>query len=289
MIGKLLGPEAVVGYAITGKLVTVLANQPIMLGVVAGPALAEITTGESRERMSHASTALGQAILLLSGAIACVVLAVNEGFVAWWVGPQQYGGFVLTAAFVVGMVLRHWNVGLGAVLFSLGQEKRLCQSYLADGIVTVIAGVILVFAIGPVGAPLGSIIGVMVASLPMNLTVLIRAKSITPALLMSAYGPWLWRFGLMALLTAAAGRTWAPTGFVSIAGAAALVSMVYGLVMLPVMLRAPIGSYVKPRLAPLGGRVCRGLASGIPPEAGTCLPSVVRHTQRLIQRPRPVS
>ena len=66
------------------------------------------------------------------------------------------------------------------MLFSLGHEKRLCQSYLADGIVTVITGVILVLAIGPVGAPLGSIIGVMVASLPMNLTVLIRAKSTTP-------------------------------------------------------------------------------------------------------------
>ena len=264
MIGKLLGPEAVVGYAITGKLVTVLANQPIMLGVVAGPALAEITTGESRERMSHASTALGQAILLLSGAIACVVLAVNKGFVAWWVGPQQYGGFVLTAAFVVGMVLRHWNVGLGAVLFSLGHEKRLCQSYLADGIVTVITGVILVLAIGPVGAPLGSIIGVMVASLPMNLTVLIRAKSATPGMLMSAYGPWLWRFVLMALLAATAGRAWAPGGFVTIAGTASLVALLYGLVMLPVMLRAPIGSYVRPRLAPLGSRVCRALGVGNP-------------------------
>ncbi len=170
----------------------------------------------------------------------------------------------MTAAFVAGMVLRHWNVGLGAVLFSLGQEKRLCQSYLADGVITVIAGVILVSTVGPIGAPLGSIIGVMAASLPINLTVLTRAKGITPSFLMSAYGPWLWRFGLLALVAAAAGRTWVPTGFVSIAGAAALVTVVYGVVMLPVMLRAPIGSYVKPRLAPLGGRVCRALGVGNP-------------------------
>ena len=264
MIGKLLGPEAVVGYAITGKLVTVLANQPIMLGVVAGPALAEITTGETRERMSHASTALGQAILLLSGAIACVVLAVNKGFVAWWVGPQQYGGFLLTAAFVISMVLRHWNVGLGAVLFSLGHEKRLCQSYLADGVVTVVGGVILVYAVGPIGAPLGSIVGVMAASLPINLTVLIRAKSATPSMLVSAYGPWLWRFVLLAVMSGAAGRAWVPGGFLAIASTSALVTLVYGLVMLPVMLRAPIGSYVRPRLAPLGGRVCRALGVGNP-------------------------
>ena len=264
MIGKLLGPEAVVGYAITGKLVTVLANQPIMLGVVAGPALAEITTGETRERMSQASTALGQAILLLSGAIACVVLAVNKGFVAWWVGPQQYGGFLLTAAFVISMVLRHWNVGLGAVLFSLGHEKRLCQSYLADGVVTVIGGVILVYAVGPIGAPLGSIVGVMAASLPINLTVLIRAKSATRSMLVSAYGPWLWRFVLLALVSGAAGRTWVRGGFLAIAGTSALVTLVYGLMMLPVLVRGPIGAYVRPRLAPLGGRVCRALGVGTP-------------------------
>ena len=59
---------------------------------------------------------------------------------------------------------------------------------------------------------------------------------------MSAYGPWLWRFVLMALLSATAGRAWAPGGFVTIAGTASLVALLYGLVMLPVMLRAPIGS-----------------------------------------------
>ena len=71
----------------------------------------------------------------------------------------MYSGFLLTAAFVVGMVLRHWNVGLGAVLFSLGQEKRLCQSYLADGSSPLSPESSLVFTVGPIGAPPGSISG----------------------------------------------------------------------------------------------------------------------------------
>src|SRR2546423_9450555 len=34
--------------------------------------------------------------LLLSGAVLCVVLVVNRGFVGWWVGAEQFGGFTLT-------------------------------------------------------------------------------------------------------------------------------------------------------------------------------------------------
>jgi hypothetical protein len=98
----------------------------------------------------------------------------------------------------------------------------------------------------------------------MNLTVLVRARSASPAMLLSAYGPWLWRFLLLAMVAGALGRSWVPRGFVAIAVTAALVSVVYSLVMLPVMLRAPLGSYVRPRLAPLGGRLCRALGVGNP-------------------------
>ena len=78
VIGALLGPAAVVPYACTGKLVTLLANQPQLFMQTALPALSELRTSAPRARLFQVSTSMSQLLLLCSGAIACVVLTVNE-------------------------------------------------------------------------------------------------------------------------------------------------------------------------------------------------------------------
>ncbi len=80
MIGKLLGPEAVVPYVCTGKLLMLLANQPQMFMQMALPALSELRTA-ARERLFEVSRSMAQVMLLPSGAIVAVVLAVNQAFV----------------------------------------------------------------------------------------------------------------------------------------------------------------------------------------------------------------
>ncbi len=98
IIGALLGPAAVVPYACTGKLVSVLANQPQAILQSAAPALSELRTSADRGRLFKVSAALAQATLAVSGLVACIVLAVNAGFVRWWVGPDQFGGIAAHAA-----------------------------------------------------------------------------------------------------------------------------------------------------------------------------------------------
>ena len=98
IVGALLGPAAVVPYACTGKLVSVLANQPQAILQSAAPALSELRTTSDRGRLFQVSSALAQATLAVSGLVACVVLAVNAGFVRWWVGPEQFGGLGADAA-----------------------------------------------------------------------------------------------------------------------------------------------------------------------------------------------
>ncbi|HEV3470242.1 MAG TPA: oligosaccharide flippase family protein [Pyrinomonadaceae bacterium] len=259
IIGKLLGPEAVVPYAVTGKLVLVLGNQPLMLGSVAGPALAEVKAGESRQRISQVATALSQAILIVSGAVVCTVLVSNEGFVNWWVGPGLYGGFWLTAALLSNMLLRHWNVTVGCVVFSFGHEKRLCLTSLADGVVTVGAAAVLTSALGAVGAPLGSILGVCAVSLPLNLAAVLRERGFSKPMLAEALRPWLWRFGAVAAAACLVARNWTPEGFGSLGVAAAAAGLAYLLLMLPAALQDPLGIYVRPHLAPLRLRLSRAL------------------------------
>ena len=55
VIGALLGPAAVVPYACTAKLVTLLGNQPQLFMQMAVPALSELRA-VSRERLFQVST-----------------------------------------------------------------------------------------------------------------------------------------------------------------------------------------------------------------------------------------
>jgi len=107
VIGKLYGVEMVVPYACTVKLTQVLTNQPAALMHVAMPGLNELRTSGSRDQILRAITALTQAMLLFSGLIGCVIVAVNQNFVTWWVGPSYFSGLPLTVLAVVSMMLRH--------------------------------------------------------------------------------------------------------------------------------------------------------------------------------------
>ncbi len=259
IIGKLFGPAAVVPYVCTGKMISVLSNQPQMLMASAGPALSEMRMGESRERLRDVCIALGQAMLLLSGAVVCVVLAINQGFVSRWVGPGQYGGFWLTALILSSMLLRHWNMTVGYMLLSFGYERRLCLTALLDGLVSVGGVLLFVRLYGLTGAPLGIIAGACLVSLPLNLAAQASASRMKVWELLRPLSAWFVRFVVLVIGTGALARIWIPNTFWLLGLTAAGVGLVYAVVMFPLALRAPLGIYVRPRLFPLRSRVSRVL------------------------------
>jgi O-antigen/teichoic acid export membrane protein len=259
IIGKLFGPTAVVPFVITGKLISVMANQPQMLMATAGPALSQMRISESRERLSEVCIALSQAMLMLSGAVACVVLMVNQGFVERWVGGGQYGGFWLTALILLSMLLRHWNLTLGYALFCFGHERRLCLTALMDGLVSVSGVILFTWLYGLIGAPLGMILGACLISLPANLSALARENRMTLWEMTRPLGPWFARFVVLVIITCVLARIWMPDTFLLIGLTAIGSAIVYASVMFPLALRAPLGLYVRPRLFPLKARVFRAL------------------------------
>ena len=198
ILGKFFGPAATVPFACTGKLMGVLTNQPQLLIQAAGPALSQMRVSESRERLPQVCIALGQAVLILSGAVVCVVLVINQGFVIRWVGVEQYGGLPLTMLLLLGMLLRHWNVTVGYTLFSFGYEKRLCLTALLDGLVTVGGMVVLIWFYGRIGAPIGSIVGVCLISLPLNLLALSKESGMSFWTQIRPFLPWFMRFIILA-------------------------------------------------------------------------------------------
>jgi O-antigen/teichoic acid export membrane protein len=259
LIGKFFGPAAVVPYVCTGKLISVLANQPQMLMQLAGPALSQMRMGESRERLSQVCIALGQAMLMLSGAVVCVGLLVNQGFVSRWVGAGQFGGVSLTLLILLSMLLRHWNLTIGYALFSFGRERRLCVTALIDGLVSVAAVALLVWRWGLIGAPLGMIVGACFVSLPANLSALAGESGLTAWCLVRPLMPWFARFIALLLGASVMARVWTPRTWPLLALTAGCGAAIYLVMMFPLALRYPLSLYVRPRLLPLRVRMMRAL------------------------------
>jgi O-antigen/teichoic acid export membrane protein len=253
VIGKLLGPAAVVPYVFTAKLAGVLANQPQMLMQVAIPALSELRAGAAREHTARVCTALGQMMLMISGGVICVVLAVNRGFVEWWVGAGQYGGFALTSLVLAAMLLRHCNLVVGYVLFAFGgHDRRLALTSLADGLVTAVSLLGLTSAFGVIGTGAGMLAGVCLVSLPANLSALSRTGTVTPAGLARSLAPWFWRFSALVVFAGLLARAVVPDTLYGLAAVSLLTAGAYGALVLPLALREPLGPYVRPRLNALG-------------------------------------
>jgi O-antigen/teichoic acid export membrane protein len=251
IVAALLGPAAVVPYACTGKLVSVLANQPQAILQSAAPALSELGSSADRTRLFRVTAALAQATLAVSGLVACIVLAVNGGFVSWWVGPEQYGGLGLTILLLAAMIIRHFNTTNAYALFCFGRERRLALTGLADGIATLAVSYGFVKLFGIAGAPLGAIAGVLLVSGPLNVTALSRETGVRRSQLLATLLPWLSRFAVVASTLAAAGVLLQPSSFVRLAALGGGAALLYSLAVVAPLLRSPAGVYLGPFVARL--------------------------------------
>lgn len=257
VVGKLLGPAAVVPYACTGKLLALLANQPQMFMQMALPALSELRTAASRERLFDVARSMSQVMLLLSGGIVALVLAVNGSFVSWWVGESQFAGTGLTALLLLSMLVRHLNLTLVYTLFCFGYERRLAITSVSDGIVGLVIMLALVPFLGLYGAPLGSLLSMCLVSLPANLRALAREEGGSTARFLQPLAPWLKRcvvaVGLVVVILSL-GTVRSVWLSVLVGGA---VGMAYIALMLPVIKTPPLGPLLAARLQPWLSRVPR--------------------------------
>jgi O-antigen/teichoic acid export membrane protein len=252
IIGRLLGPAAVVPYACTGKLASVLANQVQILMQTATPALCELKAGESRQRVFQVLVALNHGVLAFSGLVFCVVMLVNQWFVTWWVSAGQYGGQALTIALIVTMVFRHWNTVAAYSVFCFGHQRRISLTNLADGLITAAASIGFTVLWGPVGAPLGSLAGVCLVSLPCNLRIIAHDTAIGLPLLVGAMlEGWAWRFLLTGAAALGIAMFWSPRHISEAAGIVAGSMIAYLLIMLSTVQRSPLARYLETPLSSL--------------------------------------
>ncbi len=254
VLGRILGPAAVVPYACTGKLVTVFANHPQLLMHAAQPALTELRASGSRERLRVVATALTQAMLMMSGGLLVVILAVNHYFVNWWVGSVQYGGWWLSVAFAGMMLLRHWNVATVYTLFCFGYERQISLTSLIDGIVTVAVGAVCVWRFGPIGAPIGSMVGVLVVSLPFNLRSVAHEMDMGVGAFLRTIAPLFFRISAIGVAAAVASGYLVEQSLVGVLFLLIATAALYAAAILPLALNGPVGPYLRVAMPFIGGK-----------------------------------
>jgi O-antigen/teichoic acid export membrane protein len=255
VVGKLLGPEAVVPFACTGRLANMLANQPQMFMQMALPALSSLRASAPREQLFDVAKSMAQVMLLLSGAIVAVVLAVNGPFVAWWVGESRFGGVGLTALLLAGMLVRHVNVTAIYTLFCFGNERRLALTSIADGLVGLVSMIVLVPTLGLYGAALGPLIGTCVVSLPNNFAALGRELGASPIEFLRPLRPWLLRFPPLVAVIVLLAYAWDAHGLWRFAPLAAMVGLAYAAAMVPVVRTPPLGDLIRERVYPMLSKI----------------------------------
>jgi len=244
-----LGPSVAVVYSVTGKLVTALSNQPQLLMNAASPAICELKATGNYPRLLVVSICLTRVMMIASGMVACVVLAVNEKFVSWWVGADKYGGFPLTCLLLAAMLVRHLNHTTVASLICYGGEKRISLTTFTDGLVTLVSSLIAIRFLGIIGAPLGSLIGASLVSVPLNVSGLASEMRVSSAVLLRSLFPWFWRFAVAAVMSQFIRHVpvlGTVPGFFAVSAA---VAVGYGFFLMPLLFREPLDQYTRPLLA----------------------------------------
>jgi O-antigen/teichoic acid export membrane protein len=260
-----------VPYACTGKLVTLLANQPQMFMQLALPALSELRTSAARERLFDVARAMAQVMLLLSGAVVVVVLSVNGGFVAWWVGESRFGGMGLTTLLLVSMLVRHLNLTLVYTLFCFGYERRLALTSVADGVTGLVLMILLVPAFGLYGAVVASLASTCLVSMPANFVALAREEPGSVAGFLGALKPWALRFVSMGAAVVLLMSFSAVRGLWALIPLALAMAAAYLMVMLPALKTPPLGPMLAERFHPWIARV-PPLARHLAKPAGALVP-----------------
>jgi O-antigen/teichoic acid export membrane protein len=244
LLGVIVGHEAVIAYSCTGKLISIVTNQPYMLVQSAVPAIAQLRAAGDSGGAWRAGQAVCQLVLLLSGAVAVGVVACNRGFVEWWVGADQFGGPALSTAMAVAMVARHWRFTLGFMLHAAGYDRDLALVQLAEGAATAAATVAWMYAMGPIGGPLGLLTGIALVSAPAYIVILMYETGSSAAGIAAWTTPWMLRFGPVLACVVAASHLDLVRSPVAAASLAVAAGSAYAVSQLPIARREPLRGYL---------------------------------------------
>jgi O-antigen/teichoic acid export membrane protein len=187
VVAALLGPRLVVPLFITQRLASIAQMQLQAVGNATWAGLGQLHAQRDRAGFDRHLIELTSIVSALGMAVLLPIVAHNRQFVALWVGPERYGGELVSViaalnAYVLGLVSL-W----GWCFSATGEMRRMLTSSIASTILNLAATFMLTWRFGIVGPLLGTTIA-LVGVMAWRLPVLVERTFGTPARAILAAG-----------------------------------------------------------------------------------------------------
>ena len=187
-------PEWVPVYVCTAKLGSLLTQMCWMMPDSALVGLAQLHGEGKKERVSYVVTTMLQLHLLMSGAAACIVLALNPAFVNWWVGPRFFGGLLLNGLLAISLIWSSLVHGLICSSAVLGDRLQVGCIQIINGVLHLVLAVSLGTRWGLPGIAAATLIGSTLSTFPFSLWLLGNVTRVRSGwLLKHLFSGWLVR------------------------------------------------------------------------------------------------
>ncbi len=154
----LIRPEAAAVLSLTRKAVDMARNLVDMIGVATYGSFAHLAASDQRDRALQVYAQINSLRLSLAVALAAAYLAVNASLISVWVGPDQYGGPLLTGLIAIQFISVGSSYLVNYLYRATGPILKGSLMLVAESAVRVPLTVILLRQFGLWGAALSGIV-----------------------------------------------------------------------------------------------------------------------------------
>lgn len=184
VIAALLGPAAVTVYVVTTRLAFTGGALVARAANILYPGIAELMAQKDYPALRRVVINMQYTSTRIGCLMALGIMIVNETFVQLWVGPELYGGLLLTLA-VCGMILRDTVVrSLGVFIFADGHMRGLGWLSLVEAALTIGLTWLFTRLFGIGGSALGPLVSTSCVVSPYVVQRVGRILNISPAKLL---------------------------------------------------------------------------------------------------------
>jgi O-antigen/teichoic acid export membrane protein len=158
ILASLLGTAAVTPYAVATKLCVFATGLCLKIPGVVFPSLSEVFSSGQVDLIQQYFLRLSRLFIRLGILAVLLIVTVNERFIDLWLGPELYGGFLLTALLAYSVLRDVFAKGIAVFLYSSGDMRGLGLLSLLEGSLGVALSLFLVREMGIPGVALATAI-----------------------------------------------------------------------------------------------------------------------------------
>lgn len=159
IVGRMLGVNEVAALFLTQRVILLGASQVNGLANSSWAALAELRETGQRERFEARLAELARLIVGAGLVIAGTVAALDRDFVSVWVGAHRYGGDLLAAATLFGVVTFGFMLPFSWAIDMAGDTRRRLLPSTIGSLLNLGLSIIFVRVWGVAGVAIGTFFG----------------------------------------------------------------------------------------------------------------------------------